>query len=105
APGASTTVQISDVTGLQNALNIRLTSGTAFSVSRAAVINSTGSIDGAVGNLSDCLHVDGSSGACGSGGSGATGTFVDGEIPFGALDGSNTTFTLANLPIPASGLA
>jgi hypothetical protein len=104
APGTSTAIQITDVTGLQNALNIRLTSGTAFSVSRAAVINSTGSIDAAVGNLSDCLHVDGSSGACGSGGSGASGTFVDGEIPLGALDGSNTTFTLANAPIPASGL-
>jgi len=105
APAAATAIQITDVTGLQNALNIRLTSGTAFSVSRAAVIDSTGSIDGAVGNLSDCLHVDGSTGACGSGGSGASGTFVDGEIPFGALDGSNTTFTLANIPIPASSLA
>ena len=105
APGLATTVQISDVTGLQNALNIRLTSGPAFSFSRVAIINPTGSIDGATGNLSDCLHVDGSSGACGSGGSGMSGTFVDGEIPSGTLDGVNTTFTLANAPIPISSLA
>ena len=100
APAASTIVQITDVTGLPNALNIRPTSGTAFALSRAAVINSTGSIDGAVGNLSDCLHVDGSSGACGSGGSGSSGTFIDGEVPYGTMDGSNTTFKLANTPTP-----
>ena len=106
APAADTTLSISNITGLQNALNIRLTSGTAFALSRAAVINSTGSIDGAVGNLSDCLHVDGSSGACGSGGtSGSTGTFIDGEIPTGAVNGSNTTFTLANAPIPSTSVA
>jgi len=106
APGLATALQISDVTGLQNALNIRLTSGTGFSVSRAAVINSTGSIDGAVGNLTDCIHVDGTSGSCGGGGSsGGSGAFVDGEAPSGTLDGTNTTFTLANNPIPASSLA
>ena len=105
APAADTTLSISNITGLQNALNIRLTSGTAFALSRAAVINSTGSIDGAVGNLSDCLHVDGTSGACGGGGSGSTGTFIDGETPMGTLDGSNTTFTLANTPIPSTSVA
>jgi hypothetical protein len=108
APGAATSVQITDVTGLQNALNIRLTAGTGFAISRAAVINSTGSIDGAVGSLSDCLHVDGSAGACGSGGSGSSGpsgSFVDGEIPSGTLDGVNNTFTLANTPNPPASVA
>jgi len=102
APAASTSILISDITGLQNALNIRPTSGTAFALSRAAIIDSTGSVDGAIGNLSDCLHVDGTSGACGVGGSSASGSFIDGEIPGGTLDGSNTTFTLANTPSPAS---
>ncbi len=69
--GRRLSVQIADVVGLQNALNIRPYSGTGFTVSRAAVINSTGSIDGATGNPTDCLHVDGTSGACGTGGSGA----------------------------------
>lgn len=111
-PGAVTTqgpppvtlVAISDVVGLQSALNIRPSMGAGFSVSRSAVINASGSIDGAVGNLTDCLHVDGSSGACGSGGSTGTG-FIDAEVPAGILDGLNNTFTLANTPNPGSSVA
>ena len=104
--GTSITVQISDVTGLQSALNLRPTMGTSFTVSRAAVINSVGSIDGAMGNLSDCLHVDGTSGSCGTGSttSGSV-SFVDSETPGGTVDGSNTTFTLANAPNPSSSVA
>lgn len=105
APAADTSIAISAITGLQNALNIRPISGTAFAVSRAAVIDSTGAIDGAVGNLTDCLHVDGTSGACGSGTSGITGTFVDGEVPSGTVNSSNATFTLANIPNPSTSLA
>ena len=104
-PAASTSLQISDVTGLQNALNIRPTEGTAFTISRAAVINASGSIDGATGNLSDCLHVNGTSGACGtSSGGTASGSFVDAEIPGGTLDGANSAFTLASVPNPGSSL-
>lgn len=105
APASDTAIAISNVTGLQNALNIRPISGTGFAVSRAAVIDSTGAIDGAVGNLTDCIHVDGTSGACGSGTSGMTGSFIDSEIPTGAVNGSNATFTLANVPNPATSLA
>jgi hypothetical protein len=102
-PGTSTSVQISDVVGLQNALNIRPMSGTGYTVSRAAVINTSGSIDGASGNPSDCLHVDGTSGACETAGSGSTtGSFVDAEVPAGTLDGVNAAFTLANAPNPPS---
>jgi len=105
APSASTTVQIPDVSGLQAALNIRPTEGTGFTVSRAAVINASGSIDGAAGNLTDCMHVDGTSGPCGTGtGGSTTGTFVDAEIPAGTLDGANASFTLANAPNPSSSL-
>jgi len=68
------------------------------------VINSLGAVDGAVGNLSDCLHVDGSSGACGSGGGGSTSGFVDAEVPAGTLDGVNASFTLGSAPNPASSL-
>lgn len=97
-------VNISDVLGLQAALNLRLTLGTGFQTSRAAVINRLGAVDGAVGNLSDCLHVDGSSGACGSGGGGSTAGFVDAEIPSGTLDGVNASFSLGSAPNPASSL-
>jgi hypothetical protein len=103
--GQSTVLQITDVTGLQNALNIRPTAGSSFAVSRAAVIDSTGALDGATGNLSDCLHVDGTTGPCGTGsGGGGSGSFVDAEFPAGALDGTNTEFTLANAPAPPASL-
>lgn len=102
-PGQLGSVQISDVLGLQAALNLRPALGLGFGVSRAAVINVDGALDGAAGNLSDCLHVDGTSGACGSGGGGSTG-FVDAEIPAGTLDGLNASFTLTGLPSPASSL-
>jgi hypothetical protein len=113
APGAVSTpgpggqvasVQITDVMGLQAALNLRPTQGTAYAVSRAAVINAMGSLDGAVGSVSDCLHVDGTSGPCGTGSAGST-VFVDAEIPSGTLDGVNSAFTLASAPNPASSLA
>jgi hypothetical protein len=101
-PPNSTIVQITDVVGLQSALNLRPSEGSGFAVSRAALINASGSIDGAVGNLTDCLHVDGTSGACGTGSS--TAGFVDAEVPAGTLDGVNATFTLASAPTPASSL-
>ncbi len=105
APTVVTVIAIADVTGLQNALNIRPSLGTGFAVSRSAVINATGAIDGAVGNLSDCLHVDGTSGPCGTGSSSSSATFIDGETPSGTLDGANASFTLANAPGPAASLA
>lgn len=104
-PPVVSPVQISDVVGLQNELEIRPMRGIGFGLGRAAVINSSGQLDGAVGTLSDCVRVDGSSGPCGSGGgSGVTGAFSDGEIPAGTINGSNTTFTLTNAPDPESSL-
>lgn len=101
-PPVLTTVQISDVVGLQSELNIRPTVGTGYANSRAAVINGLGALDAAVGNASDCMHVDGTSGACGAGASVA---FVDGEVPAGSINGANATFTLANTPNPTSSVA
>jgi hypothetical protein len=95
-PAAATLISIADVTGLQNALNIRALVGTAFAPSRSAVIDATGAIDGATGNLSDCLHVDGTSGPCST----YSTTFIDAETPAGTLNGVNTAFTLANAPNP-----
>jgi hypothetical protein len=100
-PADATIITISDVTGLQNALNVRPVAGTAFGISRSAVIDATGAIDAAVGNLSDCLHVDGTSGPCAS----ISTSFVDGETPMGTLNGSNAAFVLANVPNPTSSLA
>jgi hypothetical protein len=104
-PPLITAVQISDVTGLVNQLAIRPQEGVGFTIGRAAIINSSGQIDGAAGDLSDCVRVDGSSGPCGSaGGGGLTPSFSDGEVPSGAVNGNNVTFTLVFSPSPAASL-
>jgi hypothetical protein len=101
APSSVTLIAIADITGLQSALNVRPIMGTSFGISRSAVIDATGAIDAANGNLSDCLHVDGSSGPCAS----ISTTFIDGEVPMGTINGSNTAFTLANVPNPLTSVA
>jgi len=100
----TTAITIADVTGLQNELALLVQQGVGFTVNRTAVINSSGQLDGASGNLSDCVRVDGSSGPCGSGGGGVLPSFSDGETPSGAINGVNATFTLANTPSPAASL-
>jgi hypothetical protein len=100
--GGLTQIQESDVTGLVADLTVRAVKGPGFSNSRTAIVNDTGQIEGAVGASTDCMHVDGTSGACGAGGS--TINFVDGESPAGVVDGSNTLFTIANAPSPATSL-
>jgi hypothetical protein len=100
----SNPVQISDVVGLTNALALGPLKGVGFVLGRAAVINSSGQIDGATGNLGDCVRVDGSSGPCGGGGGGVLPLFADGETPTGAINGFNTTFFLVNTPSPTTSL-
>lgn len=101
-PAAATIITIADVTGLQSALNVRPPVGISFGVSRSAVIDATGAIDAASGNLSDCLHVDGTSAPCASV---SASTFIDAEVPAGTANGSNAAFTLANVPNPSTSLA
>jgi hypothetical protein len=103
APVTSSPVQISDITGLQNELNNRPLKGTGFNIGRAAIINQAGQIDGASGNTTDCVKVDGSSGPCGSGG-GTVPKFIDSETPQGTLDGANSAFILSFEPSPPASL-
>lgn len=103
-PIASAPILISDVSGLAGTLSALAPEGTGFAPSRAAVINSSAQIDAASGTPGDCLHVDGSSGPCGSVGGSGPG-FVDNEVPGGIINGTNITFTLANVPSPAASLA
>ncbi len=111
AVGGSTTplvdssVLITDVSGLRDELDARPVKAVGYTTGRAAFINSDGAIDAVLGNLSDCVHVDGTSGSCGSGSGGSSGPiFVDSETPSGGVDGSNTAFTLAGAPNPAISL-
>ena len=104
ASGLATLV-VADVTGLPQELDLRPVKGSNYTPNRTAVINESGAIESVSGNLSDCVHVDGTSSPCGSGGGGSAGVFLDAETPAGNVDGSNGTFTLASTPSPAASLA
>ncbi len=95
---------ISDVEGLRAELDVRPLKGDGFANARTAVINQSGALNGAVGNARDCVHVDGTSGPCGSGGGSGGLSFVDGETPSGTINGVNTNFTLSAIPSPAASL-
>lgn len=95
-------IEIADVNGLTGALDIRPTKGISYLPSRAAIISATGEIEGASGSPSDCLLVDGTSGACDAGGIPVD--FVDGETPTGTIDGVNVTFGLSETPTPTNSL-
>lgn len=106
-PAVTTPTLIADITGLPNELSLRASKGPGFQPNRVGVINSSGLLDGAAGNAADCVHVDGTTGACGSGGGGGTSTyvaFVDGETPSGLVDGSNPGYALQRPPSPPTSL-
>jgi hypothetical protein len=70
------------------------------------MIDSTGALEAVSGNVSDCVHVDGSSGPCGTASAGTAGpNFTDAEVPAGALNGANASFTLSAVPVPTSSVA
>jgi hypothetical protein len=100
APPIDTSILIADVAGLRAELDLRPSKGVGFVGSRTAMINSSGAIESVLGGASDCVHVDGTSAACASGGT----VFTDGETPGGIVDGVNNDFTLSTAPAPVSSL-
>jgi|GEM_PF-320949 len=94
-------VEIPEIPGLAAELANRPVKGSSFTAGRAAVINSAGAIDGANGNVTDCVRVDGTAVACVAGG---VPGYTDNETPAGAIDGVNRVFTLANVPAPVGSL-
>jgi hypothetical protein len=96
-----TTAQESDVVGLVADLSARPIKGPGFAPGRVAMVNASGALESISGVLSDCVRVDGTAGPCGA----QPPAFVDGEALSGIVDGSNASFTLADLPEPASSLA
>ncbi|HTS61468.1 MAG TPA: hypothetical protein VMH28_05565 [Candidatus Acidoferrales bacterium] len=98
---SSTTVNESDVVGLISDLGARPLKGPGYAAGRVAVVNATGSLEGAVGSATDCVHVDGSSGPCG----GVQPSFIDNDALTGLVDGANSTFTLSAVPSPVGSLA
>jgi hypothetical protein len=106
--GGSISLPISEsnVTGLVADLAARPTKSATFTRSRAAIIDSTGSIASVGGNGSDCVHVDGTSGTCGTGTSASISAgFVDNEIPTGAENGTNVIFSLSQVPTSRASLS
>jgi hypothetical protein len=101
--GSGGTIQETDVVGLVSDLNLRPIEGPGYATGRVIVSNAVGQLETVSGNLSDCVHVDGTSGPCGS--SDSVPGYTDGETPAGVVDGSNAMFTLAGQPNPASSLA
>jgi hypothetical protein len=99
--GSSGPIPESSVVGLVADLAARPLEGSAFAAGRVAYINPLGAIDAVSGTASDCVHVDGSSGGCGS----TAPSFMDGDSPSGIVDGSNTAFTFSAVPNPSSSLA
>ncbi len=111
-PGASplitgdTPIPESGVIGLLADLEARPMEGAAYAPGRVAIIDSTGALEGISGNVSDCVHVDGSSGPCGTAAPGSSGpNFTDAEVPAGIVNGLNGSFTLSAVPIPVSSVA
>ncbi|MBZ5621738.1 MAG: hypothetical protein LAQ69_23870, partial [Acidobacteriia bacterium] len=79
----------SDVTSLATDLTNRPVKGSAWAVSKAAVINSSGQLDGAAGTATDCVLVNGSSAAKAS----TAHTHAATDIVSGTLDNARTSGT------------
>ena len=94
-----TSVQMSDVVGLLDALAERPTTGAGFLIGRVLVPDINGDLTGLMGTPDQCVRGDGSLGPCGGNAS-----FVDLETPGGTVDGTNAVFTLSDAPAPAASL-
>ena len=79
----------SEVTSLATDLANRPVKGGAWAVSKAAVINSSGQLDGAAGTATDCVLVNGSSAAKAN----AAHTHAAADVVSGTLDNGRTSGT------------
>ena len=91
----------SSVVGLIADLGSRPPKGAGYAAGSVAIVDPTGLLASVTGVASDCVHVDGSSGPCGS----ADLAFVDSQALTGIVDGANNLFGLSAAPDPASSLA
>jgi hypothetical protein len=104
--GITLPISEANVTNLLNDLAARPTKSGTVTPSRTAMFDAQGNIGSVPGNPSDCVHVDGSSGACGSATAASVNSgFVDGEVPSGTTNGANLVFALSQTPTPAMSLA
>ena len=109
-PGGSGTGSLpiteNNVVNLLSDLAARPVMSSLYSASHAAVIDASGNLAAASGNATDCVHVDGTTGACGAPSSVTISTaFVDGDTPAGTENGTNLTFVLSQTPSPSVSLS
>jgi len=98
--GGLTGTPESTITNLVSDLNARPIKGPGFGTGAVAMVNQDGQIETVIGNLGDCVFVDGTTGPCTAGLT--LPSFVNGEAPSGQINGLNATFTLANSPATSS---
>ncbi len=104
-PGGTTgpaSIAETQVTGLSGDLILRPIKGSGYSPGRTAVINDAGEVESVAGNPSDCVRVNGTAATCFD--TAALASFIDAETPAGVIDSVNTSFTLANPPLPSTSL-
>jgi hypothetical protein len=94
--GNQTPILESTVIGLQADLAQRPIKGVGYGTNRVALVNDSGQIETVVGDVGDCVFVDGTAGPCGQP------AFADAETPGGIVDGLNNTLTLASTPLGTS---
>jgi hypothetical protein len=94
--GNQTPITESTVIGLAADLAQRPIKGVGYGTDRVAVVNDAGQLETVVGDVGDCVFVDGTTGPCGQA------TFADAETPGGTVDGANNTVTLASPPLGSS---
>src|SRR5262249_7461760 len=63
-PPSQSPIAESNVIGLLTDLSLRPIRGSSYTAGRAAMVNDSGAMDSVIGNLSDCVRVDGSAGPC-----------------------------------------
>lgn len=104
--GISLPIPESGVTNLLSDLAARPVMSSLYSPSHAAIINASGNLAAASGNTTDCVHVDGTTGACGTPPAVTINvSFVDADTPAGNENGTNLVFVLSQTPIPTSSLS
>ncbi len=92
----------SGVTGLPSDLAARPLKGGGYGTNRVAIVDLNGALETVIGNATDCVYVDGTSGPCFD--PTQLPGYSDSETPGGVVDGANINFALIGVPSPAGSL-
>jgi hypothetical protein len=96
AASNQTAIPESSVIGLQADLGQRPLKGVGYGINAVAMVDSNGMLQTVVGDIGDCVFVDGTTGPC------TQPIYSDAETPGGIVDGMNNTLTLQYTPLGLS---